>query len=158
MLEGTPLTEETVMKQTKTGTEPVELVHRYVDSYNDRSLHDDAEEIFASDIVLVNEGAGLEAQGIEAYLDHAVDSGINAAPDGEVELVDYQVTDQGIAFTVLWSGTFTGDLDLPDGTIPGTGESFEVEFRIEATVNDGRITRWNSEVDMADFQSQVGLT
>lgn len=145
------------MEKSTTATEPVELLRRYVDSYNDRTLHDDAEDLFASDIVLVNEGMGIESHGIDAYLEHSVENGIDAVPDGAVELVDYDVTDQGVTVTLLWSGTFTGELETPDGTVPGTGESFAVEFRIEATVEDGRITRWVSAVDMADFQSQVGL-
>lgn len=145
-------------KSTSTSTpESVELVRRFVDGYNERTLHDDAEDIFAPDLVLVNEGMGLEAHGIDAFLDHVMDGWLAANPDAEVELVDYDHRDGGIAATILSRGTFTGELETPGGTVPGTGEPFETEFRVEADVADGRITRWVSESDMAGWQSQVGL-
>lgn len=137
--------------------EPVELIRQFVDGYNDRTLHDDAENIFAPDILLVNEGLDLEVRGIDELLFHMMDGWIAANPDAEVELVNYDLRDEGIAATILSRGTFTGELETPDGTIPGTGESFETEFRVEADVADGRITRWVSESDMAGWRSQVGL-
>lgn len=145
------------MDKSTTTPESVELIRRFVDGYNERTLHDDAEDIFAPDVVLVNERVGLEVRGIDEFLAHVVDGWVAANPDAEMELVDYDLRDRGIAAMVVSRGTFTGELETPDGTVPGTGESFETEFPIEADVVNGRITRWVSEWDMAGWQSQVGL-
>ena len=138
-------------------TEPVELVRRFVAGYNDRSLHDDAASIFASDLVVVNESAGRNTQGVDAFLQHAFDGWVRAVPDARVELVDYQVRDGSFAFTRRSTGTFEGELETPEGPVPGTGKPFEMEMRVEATVEGDRITRWVSEYDVADWQKQVGL-
>lgn len=145
------------MEKSATEPESVELIRRFVDGYNKRTLHDDAANFFAPDVALVNKGIGLEARGIDEFLGHVVDGWIAANPDVSVELVDYELRDGGIAATILSRGTFTGELETPDGTVSGTGESFETEFRVEADVADGRLTRWVSESDMAGWQSQVGL-
>lgn len=145
------------MEKSTTSSESVELVRRFVDGYNERTLHGDAENIFAPGVVLVNERAGLEVRGIDEFLAHVVDGWIAANPDAEVELVDYDLRDGGIAATIVSRGTFTGELETPDGTVPGTGESFETEFPIEVDAVDGRITRWVSEWDVAGWQSRVGL-
>lgn len=137
--------------------ESVETIRRFADGYNERTLHDDAEDIFAPDVVLVNEGADLEVRGIDEFLAHVVDGWVTANPDAEMELVDYDLRDGRLAATLVSRGTFTGELETPDGTVSGTGESFETEFPIEADVVNGRITRWVSEGDIAGWRSQVGL-
>lgn len=145
------------MEKSTTVPESLALIRRFVDGYNDRTLHDDAEQIFAPDVVLVNEGIGLEAHGIDELLNHMMDWWLAANPDAEAELLDYDLYDGGIAATIASRGTFTGELETPDGTVLGTGESFETEFRVEADVTDERIVRWVSESDMAGWQSQVRL-
>lgn len=137
--------------------EPIELIRSFVDGYNDRSLHDDAEAIFASDLVVVNEAAGMETQGIDAFLEHAVDGWLQAVPDARVELVDYQIQDGVVFFTMRETGTFEGELETPEGTVAGTGKPFEMDLRVEATVEGDRITRWVSEYDVEDWRKQVGL-
>lgn len=137
--------------------EPVELVRRFVDGYNARSLHEDAAELFASDLVVINEAAGLETRGRDAFLQHAVDGWVRAVPDAHVDLLDYEVQDGTVTVTMRSAGTFDGTLETPEGSVPGTGESFEMEMRVDATVEGDRIVRWVSEYDVAGWQEQVGL-
>lgn len=146
------------MSNHSTATEPVTLVGRFVDAYNDRTLHEDAERIFTPDLTAVNKTVGLEATGIGPFLEHTFDGWLTAVPDARVELVDYEVTAPGISFTLLAEGTFTGELEAPDGPVSGTGESFAIEFDVTAAVDGDRITTWVSEYDVADWQTQVGLT
>lgn len=138
-------------------TEPVALVRQFIDSYNERSLREAAESLFASDLEVVNRAARVEVQGIDAFLDHVFDGWIRAVPDARVELVDYAVHDTVVTFTMRSTGSFEGPLETPEGTVDGTGERFETAFRVEATVSDGRIGKWVSEYDVADWQRQVGL-
>jgi len=93
---------------------------RFVDGYDDHTPHDDAEDIFAPDVVLVDEGIGLEARGIDDLLDNAIDRWLTANPDAKVELIDYDLHDGGMAATIVSRGTFTGELETPDGTVSGT--------------------------------------
>lgn len=138
-------------------SEPVELVRKFIAGYNARSLHDDAAALFAPDLVVVNESAGQELEGIDAFLQHAVDGWVHAVPDARVELVDYRIQDRGIAFTMRSAGTFDGTLETPEGAISGTGNPFELEVRVEATVEGDRISRWVSDYDLQDWEQQVGL-
>lgn len=138
-------------------TEPVELLRRFVDSYNDRSLPDEAAAIFASDLVVVNEAAGVETEGIDAYLEHAYHGWIAAVPDASVELVDYEVDEWTVTCTLRSDGTFDGTLETPEGPIPGTGKPFEIELHVEASIDEGRVSRWVSSYDVKDWQHQVGL-
>lgn len=138
-------------------TEPVELIRRFVNSYNDRSLPDAAEGIFTADLVVVNESAGVETEGIEAYLEHAYHGWLQAVPDARIELVDYEVSDRTVSCTMTSGGTFDGTMDTPEGSIPGTGEPFEIELQVEADIDEGRIARWVSSYDIEHWQQQVGL-
>lgn len=138
-------------------TEPVELLRQFVDSYNSRSLPDEAETLFAPDLVVVNEAAGLETEGIDSYLEHAYHGWIEAVPDAHVELVDYEVDDQTVTCKLRSGGTFDGTLETEEGAIPGTGEPFEIEMNINADIDEGRITRWVSSYDVENWQHQVGL-
>lgn len=138
-------------------TEPIQLLRQFEDSYNDRTLPDEAEAIFASDLIVVNEAAGVETDGIDAYLEHAYLGWIEAVPDAHVELVDYEVDDPTVTCTLRSSGTFDGTLETPEGPIPGTGNPFEIELNIEADIDEGRIARWVSSYDLEDWQHQVGL-
>jgi Na+/H+ antiporter NhaA len=67
-----------------------------------------------------------------------------------------------VAFA-LWvvtsfTGTFTGPLELPDGTaIELTGESFDVMFSTIARWRDGKIVEEYLKYDNASFMQQIGL-
>lgn len=128
-----------------------------MESYNDRSLPDEVENIFAPDLVVVNESAGLEAVGIETYLEHAYHGWLRAVPDAHVELVDYEVGDETVDSTLRSDGTFEGTMKTADGSIPGTGRAFEIELHMETDIDEGRISRWVSTFDVESWQGQVGM-
>ena len=62
------------------------------------------------------------------------------------------------AFVAPFTGTFTGRLELPDGTvIDPTGKSFEVMFSTIARWRDGRIVEEYLKYDNGSFLQQIGL-
>ena len=62
------------------------------------------------------------------------------------------------AFVTTFTGTFTGQLELPDGTvIQPTGKSFEVMFSTIARWRDGKIVEEYLKYDNASFLQQIGL-
>ena len=57
-----------------------------------------------------------------------------------------------------FTGTFTGPLELPDGTvIEPTGKSFEVDFSTIARWRDGKIVEEYLKYDNGSFMQQIGL-
>ncbi|MGH2895444.1 MAG: ester cyclase [Solirubrobacteraceae bacterium] len=62
------------------------------------------------------------------------------------------------AFVGPFSGSFTGPLELPDGSvIEPTGKSFEVVFSTIARWQDGKIVEEYLKYDNASFMQQIGL-
>jgi predicted ester cyclase len=61
-------------------------------------------------------------------------------------------------FVTQMTGTFTGRLELPDGTvIEPTGKSFDLSFSTLARWRDGKIVEEYLKYDNAAFLQQVGL-
>jgi hypothetical protein len=61
-------------------------------------------------------------------------------------------------FVTRFAGTFTGPLELPDGTaIQPTGKSFDVIFSTTARWHDGRIVEEYLFYDSGTFMKQIGL-
>ncbi len=57
-----------------------------------------------------------------------------------------------------FTGTFTGPLELPDGTvIEPTGKSFEIVFSTIARWRDGRIVEEYLKYDNGSFMQQIGV-
>jgi hypothetical protein len=66
--------------------------------------------------------------------------------------------DEYTAFLGRFTGTFTGPLELPDGTvIEPTGKSFEVVFSTIARWRDGKIVEEYLKYDNGSFMQQIGL-
>lgn len=137
--------------------DPIDLIQKYVASFNDRTLLDDADAVFAPDVVLINKSTEMEAEGLDAFLQHTAIGWFQAVPDARVQLLDYELRDGAVACTLLSAGTFDGVLETPEGSIPGNGKPFELEFGVEATVTDDRIVRWISDYDLTEWKTQVGL-
>lgn len=83
-----------------------------------------------------------------------------AFPDNKVKH-PYDVLfgdDDWTAFVTTFSGTFTSQLELPDGTvIDPTGKSFEVRFSTIARWRDGKIVEEYLQYDNNAFLQQIGL-
>ena len=61
-------------------------------------------------------------------------------------------------FVGPFTGTFTGPLELPDGTvIEPTDKSFEVVFSTIARWRDGKIVEERLKYDNGSFTQQIGL-
>jgi hypothetical protein len=66
--------------------------------------------------------------------------------------------DEYTAFVAPFTGTFTGPLELADGTVlEPTGKAFEVVFSTIARWRDGKIVEEHLMYDNARFMQQTGL-
>ena len=83
-----------------------------------------------------------------------------AFPDNRVHHPYHFLFGEGdfTCFVTRFTGTFTGPLEMPDGTvIQPTGRSFDVLFSTAARWRDGKIIEEYLFYDNSTFLSQVGL-
>ena len=130
-----------------------EISDRYTDAIN---AHD-AEAIgalYADDGVL-SDPAG-EFRGLEAIVQYW-ESFFTAFPD--LSGRDEFKAESGDTAINEWSasGTHSGPLETPEGTIPATGKQATLRGCDAITVRDGRITSHRVYYDQLAFMTQLGL-
>ena len=150
----------TINTETKNRTERLlRLMKKSDDAFNARDF-ETVDSVHHPDMVAHITGLPQPVYGREAHL-AAMAQMVAAFPDMHVHCDPYSVQfGSGDWITVVTNvtGTFTGELTLPDGTvIQGTGKAFDVEF--------GQTTKWADDWlivisafwDAALFARQVGL-
>jgi predicted ester cyclase len=136
---------------------PEEIAQQLVDDFNDRTYAQNAARYFAPDCVNVDLPTGQELYGIEGAI-QSTDVWVQAFPDAYAEVVSHDVQGNTVTTTIRASGTFDGQMMLPDGTvIPGSGQPLEMEYRQTITVEDGMVVRVEASYDMQNMLSQLGL-
>ena len=83
-----------------------------------------------------------------------------AFPDNDVKHPYHILFGDGeyTAFVAPFTGTVTGPLELPDGTVmEPTGKAFEVLFSTIARWRDGKIVEEDLQYDNASLLQQIGL-
>jgi predicted ester cyclase len=105
---------------------------------------------------------GREQTPTLGLLDHRAESErfCVAFPDNKVKHPYGMLFGDGdfTAFVTQMTGTFTGPLELPDGTrIEPTGKSFDLSFSTIARWRNGKIVEEYLKYDNASFLQQVSL-
>ena len=83
-----------------------------------------------------------------------------AAPDFRVKFTTRTVEpwENRAVFENVQTGTHTGDLDTPFGTIKATGKPFEIHGVMVVTFNDdGQVVELRSYFDVMDALRQIGF-
>ncbi len=130
-----------------------EISDRYTDALNAQ----DAEAIgalYADDGVL-NEPAG-EFQGPEAIVEHwrrffAAFPDLSGRDEFKAESGDTAINEWSA------SGTHSGPMETPEGTIPATGKRLTLRGADAITVRDGLIRSHRVYYDQLGFMTQLGL-
>ncbi len=130
-----------------------EISDRYTDALNAQ----DAEAIgalYADDGVL-NEPAG-EFQGPEAIVEHwrrffAAFPDLSGRDEFKAESGDTAINEWSA------SGTHSGPMETPEGTIPATGKRLTLRGADAITVRDGLIRSHRVYYDQMGFMTQLGL-
>jgi len=134
----------------------IEVVRAYLDLVSSRTFSEQAYTVLDPDAVL-RTGTGNEVQGLDNYVS-AVLEFLEWMPDMQATLVDYKVSGDTANVTLDMSGTFTGEMKTADGqVIPGNGNRAEWKSAVKLEFKDDKIARWETNVDMDDFMSQLGL-
>jgi steroid delta-isomerase-like uncharacterized protein len=80
-----------------------------------------------------------------------------AFPDVTLSFGDQVLGDDSAATEVVMSGTHTGPLNTPNGTIPPTGRSINLRSLSILRFEDGRIASERNYFDQFDMLKQLGL-
>ena len=131
-----------------------QLVQRHYAEVNAND-YSDAEEIFSSDVVTQPPGSA-PLRGIEPFV--AYGQGFSRAfPDGRIHGDRYVESGDVVVVEGRFTGTNTGPLESPAGTLPPTGRPMVLPFADVFRVADGRITEHRIYYDTASMLGQLGL-
>jgi predicted ester cyclase len=78
-------------------------------------------------------------------------------PDVKGTIVDQKVNGNTVVTSVRVTGTFTGQLQTPQGVVPGNGNKVDFPYRLEIVVENDKIVRFTASYDMQGFMGQLGL-
>ncbi len=134
-----------------------DLAQLQLDIFNDRTFRERAAEFVDPNVVTIDVPQGQELQGLDAYLQYS-EGYITTMPDIQGQAVEHQVSGNTVTTRIRGIGTFTGQLETPDGTVPGNGNGVDLEYQAEWEFNaDGKLARFTLNYDMGEFMSQLGL-
>jgi steroid delta-isomerase-like uncharacterized protein len=80
-----------------------------------------------------------------------------AVPDARLEIVRCYETEHTIIVEGMYTGTQTGPLESPSGTIPASGRSFSFPYVDVLTERDGKFISHRIYWDNVSFLTQLGL-
>ncbi len=134
-----------------------QLAQDTVDSFNDRSFRQKAKDVADANIVVIDKPTGQELHGVDGFVQYS-EGFVTAMPDLKGAALEHKVNGNKVITRVHGQGTFTGTLNTPQGTVPGNGNPFDIEYLLEQEFNDaGKLVRFAVDYDMQDFMRQLGV-
>jgi predicted ester cyclase len=133
-----------------------DTVNKHYDGFNNRTFEKNATDYIAPNFIYADAATGQEARGIEGYGQYA-NGWIATFPDAKIKITNQQVQGNRVITTFRGQGAFTGQLQTPQGTVPGNGRKVDVEFREEAEIANDKITRLSISYDQQELMRQLGL-
>ena len=129
------------------------IVRTHYDAFNDSDL-DEAISVMDADCELVTPlGAARGAAQHRAFLE-----GYFAAfPDSRVEALRTFEAGDTIIVEGVYSGTQTGDLVGPGGTVPASGRRVSIPYADFFHVRDGMVVSHHIYWDNTGFMAQLGV-
>jgi ketosteroid isomerase-like protein len=136
--------------------DPLELIRRYYEFYNERRFQEGA-ELFAPDAVIEHAPFGkLLPRGGAGYIDSAERS-VRAFPDAWIEVLGVEKHGETTYdVDLVASGTHQGVLDLGVyGRFEATGVRVKVRHREVLEIRNGKITYASVTLDVHDLITQL---
>ncbi|MGC9327512.1 MAG: ester cyclase, partial [Candidatus Hinthialibacter sp.] len=128
-----------------------EIVRQFLDEFMNKKNLSFADQVMSPDFVDEDTGMGLEA------FKMAWGGTFNAIPDAYVISDDLFASGDKVVHRATVGGTHMGDLVLGDMNIPATGKPFTMTSICIFQVQDGKITRHWSQMDMLGMLEQLGV-
>jgi predicted ester cyclase len=125
--------------------------------FNNRTLKDEAHTVVSPNVVHITIPTARQLNGLDAFIQNSLGF-IAAFPDVHFETIAEKVNGGGSAVvTYRATGTFTGQLEMPDGPVMGNGNTIDFQSRVEVVVEEGKIIRWTVDYNLGEFLHQLGL-
>jgi steroid delta-isomerase-like uncharacterized protein len=109
---------------------------------------------FADDVETMTPQGTLK--GIDAWRDMGR-AFTTAAPDQRMEVIRSFELEDTVIVEGVYSGTHTGPLESPDGTIPASGNAFAFPFADLLTFENGKCVKHHIYWDNLTFLAQLGV-
>jgi predicted ester cyclase len=133
-----------------------DVARMHHEGFNNRSFESNARNYIADNYIGVDEPTGLEDHGLEGYKRYAR-NWIAAFPDGKINVVNQQVSGNRVITSFRGVGTFNGQLQTPQGTVPGNGRRLDLEFHEELEIQNNKIVHSSTSYDMQEMMRQLGI-
>jgi steroid delta-isomerase-like uncharacterized protein len=128
------------------------LVHATYDALNAGDLAA-CRSLFAEDVETITPGGTMHS--LDEWLAMG-EAFLAAVPDMHHEIVRTFETDETIVVEGIYSGTQTGALVGPTGTLPASGHSFAFPYVDFFQIADGKVVSHRVYWDNLGFMSQLG--
>ncbi len=128
------------------------LVHAHYDALNTGDL-DAATASFADDVETITPGGTMKGLAAFRALGEAF---LTAVPDMHHDIVRTFEDGDTIVVEGVYSGTQSGPLESPQGTLPASGNSFAFPYVDFLEVRDGKCVSHRVYWDNVTFLSQIG--
>ncbi|HEV8717301.1 MAG TPA: ester cyclase [Candidatus Binatia bacterium] len=134
-----------------------QLAQTTLDMFNDRSFRTKSKDMVDPGVVVTDSPTGQEMRGVDGFVQYS-DGFVVAMPDIKGTAIEHTVNGNKVTTRVRGQGTFTGTLTTPQGAVPGTGKSVDLEYKLEQEFNDaGKLMRFTVNYDMPEFMRQLGV-
>lgn len=130
-----------------------DLIERVTEAFNARRL-DRLADLLTSDAELVSPRGSVQgADAIRAYLE----AGWEAFEDLTVTLIDAVEDGAAAAAELRYTGTHTGRLATPEGTVEPTGNRLAACELVIVDARQGQVTAWRSYYDQVPLLVAAGI-
>jgi predicted ester cyclase len=121
----------------------VDIAKMQVNGFNDRSFRTNAQDYVSERIAVIDAVSGQELRGVAGFKQYA-EGFVTAMPDVKGTIVDQKVNGNTVVTSVRTRGTFTGQLQTPQGAVPGNGNTVDFPYQIEILVENDKIVRFTT--------------
>ena len=80
-----------------------------------------------------------------------------AMPDSKATIHAAHVSGNTVVLELTWTGTHTGPLNLPTGTVAGTGKGIDMRAAAIFEITGGKASTQRHYFDMATMLNQLGI-
>src|SRR5258708_21636247 len=134
---------------------PKDISKMQINGFNDRSFRTNAQNYISPNIVVVDVPTGQEMHGLDGFIQYS-EGFVSAMPNIKGTILAQELNGNTVVSTIRGTGTFTGQLETPQGTVPGNGNKVELEYQLEVVVENDKIVRFTLNYDMQSLISQLG--
>ncbi len=134
----------------------VDVAKASITAYNEKNF-DKFRDLVANGAVFDEIATGRVVNGIDGILD-LFRGWATALPDSKGTVLNEYLSDNIVVLELLWTGTHTGPLQTPNGTIPPTGKKINVRACQVCQFSRDKIQNMRHYFDMATLLKQLGVS